>query len=433
MAPVTKTLPIPGSKSQPLKSTRASITFDPANPNASRTLTVTNVTKNRRGRTTATTDTIYTQGADGMFRDTSGTLWAGEYDGGGGKVRNTMGKAINSANVPDSTVDQWGADATGLKKKEGSGSDTADGADKGTTTQSATPRQPKRIGNSNYARGSLRYPLALIDETDFMMISMYEYVAGGFGSGSTTSKGGYKRTQKPTDRIKDRLGGVILPIPPGLTDGNTVGWGEHKMNAIQMGLAGGALKTMNSGEPFDTVAKEVGGAITAAQKNPAAKEMAQTYLLSQVGALGATQDQLMARTSGKILNPNLELLFAGPALRSFQYSFRLTARTAKEAVVIRKIIRFFKQGMAAKTGGGTYLQTPNVFHCQFFNGSGKEHEYIGKLKMAACTSFNVNYVPDGSYMTLPNSAMTAYEIGMGFQELDPVLDEDYEDNDEIGY
>ena len=80
MAPVTKTLPIPGSKSQPLKSTRASITFDPANPNASRTLTVTNVTKNRRGRTTATTDTIYTQGADGMFRDTSGTLWAGEYD-----------------------------------------------------------------------------------------------------------------------------------------------------------------------------------------------------------------------------------------------------------------------------------------------------------------------------------------------------------------
>ena len=53
--------------------------------------------------------------------------------------------------------------------------------------------------------------------------------------------------------------------------------------------------------------------------------------------------------------------------------------------------------------------------------------------MAACTSFNVNYVPDGSYMTLPNSAMTAYEIGMGFQELDPVLDEDYEDNDEIGY
>ena len=422
MAPVTKTLPIPGSKSQPLKSTRASITFDPANPNAARTLTVTNVTKNKRGRTTATTDTTYTQGADGMFRDTSGTLWAGEYDGGGGKVRNTMGKAINSANVTDATVDSWGADATGLKKKESGGSDTADGADKGNTTQSATPRKPKKIRNSDYAKGSMRYPLALINETDFMMVSMYEYVAGEFG-----------RKGKPTDRMTNRLGGVILPIPPGLTDGNTVGWGEHKMNALQMGAAKAATNVMNSERPFDQVAKEVGSALTAAQKNPGSKELAQTYLLSQVGALGASQDQLLARGQGKILNPNLELLFAGPALRSFQYTFRLTARSAKEAVVIRKIIRFFKQGMSAKTGGGVYLQTPNVFQVKFFNGSGNEHKFIGKLKMAACTGFNVNYVPDGTYMTLPNSAMTAYEMGMSFQELDPVLDEDYTVEDEIGY
>ena len=90
--------------------------------------------------------------------------------------------------------------------------------------------------------------------------------------------------------------------------------------------------------------------------------------------------------------------------------------------------------MSAKTGGkGTYLHTPNVFHCQFFNSGGKPHKFINKLKMAACTSFNVNYVPDGSYMTLPNSPKTAYEIGMGFQELDPILDEDYTVEDEIGY
>ncbi len=90
--------------------------------------------------------------------------------------------------------------------------------------------------------------------------------------------------------------------------------------------------------------------------------------------------------------------------------------------------------MSAKSGGGLYLATPNVFHVQFFNGSGKEHKFIGKLKMAACTGFNVNYVPDGTYMTLPNSAMTAYEIGMGFQEMEPILDEDYStSDDEIGY
>tara|TARA_B100000131_G_scaffold280613_1_gene286668 strand:- start:944 stop:1069 length:126 start_codon:yes stop_codon:yes gene_type:complete len=32
-------------------------------------------------------------------------------------------------------------------------------------------------------------------------------------------------------------------------------------------------------------------------------------------------------------------------------------------------------------------------------------------------------------MTLPNSSMTAYEISMGFQELDPIIDQDYAELD----
>ena len=53
-------------------------------------------------------------------------------------------------------------------------------------------------------------------------------------------------------------------------------------------------------------------------------------------------------------------------------------------------------------------------------------------------SFAVNYVPDGTYMTLPDSAMTTYELALSFQELDPIYDSDYTklDNDqdlEIGF
>ena len=52
------------------------------------------------------------------------------------------------------------------------------------------------------------------------------------------------------------------------------------------------------------------------------------------------------------------------------------------------------------------------------------------MKRTALTGFGVNYVPDGTYMTLPNSSMTAYEISLTMQELDPIFDEDYEnDND----
>ena len=53
--------------------------------------------------------------------------------------------------------------------------------------------------------------------------------------------------------------------------------------------------------------------------------------------------------------------------------------------------------------------------------------------MCAMTNFAVNYVPDGTYMTLPDSSMTAYEIGLSLQEMDPILDSDYGTGNEIGY
>ena len=434
MASVTKTLPIPGSKSQPRTKTRASVTFDPANPNAARTLTITTSKTNKRGRTTSSTDKVYTQGDDGMFRDASGTLWAGEYDGGGGKVRNTMGKAINAASVDDATIDAWGSDATGLKKKEKDGGGTGSGGDKGTVVQQASPRRPSGATRLNY--GNLRYPLTMLDKTDFVKINMLKYKEGGFGEVNKKT-GDFGGVSRPSDRITQVLGSVILPIPPGLTDANTVSWGDHSMNAMQMGAANAASRVMTSDKPFKQVGKEAEKLIGDAKANSGAMgKLTRTFLLSQVSALGTSTNQFLARQSGQVLNPNLELLFGGPALRSFTYNFKLTARSEKETRAIRSIIRFFKQGMSVKSssGGGLYLSSPHVFHVQFKDQFGKDHKFINKLKKTAMTGFNVNYVPDGTYMTLPNSAMTAYEIAMSFQELDPIYDEDYGDGyDEIGF
>jgi hypothetical protein len=39
------------------------------------------------------------------------------------------------------------------------------------------------------------------------------------------------------------------------------------------------------------------------------------------------QLQILQRTEGAILNPNMELLFNGPSLRSFTFSFKLASRS----------------------------------------------------------------------------------------------------------
>ena len=41
------------------------------------------------------------------------------------------------------------------------------------------------------------------------------------------------------------------------------------------------------------------------------------------------------KDTGQVINPNLELLFSGPNLRSFTFNFTLTPRDAEEARIAR--------------------------------------------------------------------------------------------------
>ena len=71
-----------------------------------------------------------------------------------------------------------------------------------------------------------------------------------------------------------------------------------------------------------------------------------------IAGVNITPDQLLARTTGEILNPNMELLFNGPSLRSFRFSFKMTPRNRDEAIEIKNIIRCFKTHMAPKVSSG---------------------------------------------------------------------------------
>jgi hypothetical protein len=391
---------------------RAVLSFDPDNPSIAPTVTV-------DGNT-------YTQGVDGLFAGSDGSIWSGETPGSGmtasagSQLRSQMGNIINNNDVSDATIEEWGANVNGANTKLNDGGDTEGGKDKGSSTVfgDATNAGPK-IKKRTY--DNLRYPDAqLSDDADYMQILMLEYVPGKF-----------KRGNRASERQMKTLGSVILPIPPGLADNNQVSWNQHSMNALQMEGAAAAVDIMNSKEFAD--AGDKASELLEKAKNSAGElgTAAKLMLTGNIPGINASTNQLLARNQGQIINPNMELLFNGPAIRSFSYTFRLTARNEKETGVIRKIIRFFKQGMSVKRSSGEsiYLDSPNIFQPSFHAGS-KEHPFLYKMKRTALTGFGVNYVPDGTYMTLPNSSMTAYEIRLDMQELDPIFDEDYEnDND----
>tara|TARA_B100000131_G_scaffold90071_1_gene86750 strand:+ start:529 stop:1122 length:594 start_codon:yes stop_codon:yes gene_type:complete len=159
--------------------------------------------------------------------------------------------------------------------------------------------------------------------------------------------------------------------------------------------------------------------------------------IAQTIAGAATGDQkaLMQRTSGQVVNPNMEMLFSGPSIRDFSFSFNFTARSAREGRTILRILRFFKQGMSPiRSESNLFLKSPHTFKLEYKNGS-RSHKALNKFKECALKTCSLQYTPDGNYATFEDGIMTKYSMTLAFSELEPVFNDDYAafSQDEIGY
>lgn len=244
-------------------------------------------------------------------------------------------------------------------------------------------------------------------------------------------------------KISNTLGSVTLPIQGGIEDNNTVSYQDGTLNPVTGALASVALDPFQAfSDALKLLNKDVGD-LQESLASPASQNVInvlRTYLAqTAVGAQG-----LIPRTTGAILNPNIELLLKAPNLRSFNFNFTMSARSRTEAQQIRKIIRFFKQGMSVKRSTSSlFVLTPNLFSIQYLAaGEGnllQDHPSIGKIKNCALTAINTQYTPDGNYMTFDDEArtMTSYRIQMQFKELEPLTETDYVETaareDSIGY
>ena len=230
------------------------------------------------------------------------------------------------------------------------------------------------------------------------------------------------------------IGSVILPIPAGIGDAQAVSWGGNSMNAVQAAIAQAALDaiTKGPGEGVDSL-------LNSAEKVAGNSGEASKALANTLAGMASGQQGLLTRTSGAILNPNLDLLFQAPTLRPFNFNFSLSPRDPKEAEVVMKIIRFFKQGMSPiRSKSNLFLKSPHTFQLQYLLREGRrsrEHPFINKFKECALQSFGVQYTPTGNYSTFSDGVMTQYNISMTFTELEPVFNDDYGDKDlaEIGF
>ena len=276
--------------------------------------------------------------------------------------------------------------------------------------------------------GNHVFPTSIDPGQDVLKFNMMKYVPKKFD----------QKTFGFEDRAKDTrgrsIGSVILPIPAGIGDANAVSWGGNSMSAVQAALAQAALAaiTESPGSGVDSL-------INSAQKVAGNSGEVGTALANTLAGMASGTQNLITRTTGAILNPNLDLLFQAPTLRPFNFNFSLSPRDPKEAETVMKIIRFFKQGMSPiRSKSNLFLKSPHTFQLQYLLREGRrsrEHPFINKFKECALQSFGVQYTPTGNYSTFSDGVMTQYNISMTFTELEPVFNDDYGDQDlaEIGF
>ena len=269
------------------------------------------------------------------------------------------------------------------------------------------------------------------DGQDFLKIDMMAFKPTKLKGGAEEVNGKAQLTGSlgVSDRDPDRqtIGTVILPVPGGIQDSQQVSWTEDKINPMQLALANIALSTISEG------VKEGATNATDLVKSALKSEDTKTALGTYIAAQASGAQNLLTRTTGAVMNPNMELLFNAPGMRNFSFAFTLAPRSKEEAKTVIKIIRFFKQGMAPiRSKSRLFLKSPHTFRLAYKrNGSENsgfgvnDHPYLNKFKECAMSSFGVNYTPNGAYSTYDDGVMTAYQINMNFQEMNPIYNDDY--------
>ena len=264
----------------------------------------------------------------------------------------------------------------------------------------------------------------------------------------------YKTINRAGDSVvgSELKGSILLPMPKA-TDVNGAEWGKSELtisgiaalgaaNMVAGRLANDDGQAVAEEQAREALNKERGRNESGTAVTEFGRALGVQLTSKLAGAAFGTQldaDTFLARTGGKVLNPNAEMLFQGPVIRDFAFSFIMIARSQKEGERIRKIIRFLKLGMAPKFRSSTFLKSPDIFTLHYKNGQG-ENDYLKTVNQfnpggLALTTMNVDYAPFGYWSAYRDSQPVSVKMDLNFTELRPLYESDQlgTPEDSVGY
>lgn len=322
-----------------------------------------------------------------------------------------------------------------------------------------------------YGNNVCRYPLKRLDrDSDYLAIKVLDYTAPGLSLDVINEKYNIKTkniakddnaniltsaietlgtsplstgSSKNKSNIKNTKYWLYLPIPENISDRNNVSWGEDTLNPVDIAaLSFGSDFIKNN--PINALQKAFGTVGNVLEKLSPEDKNALVAGFSGLayGTLGGnvSPNSVTSRASGRIFNNNMELLFNGIKIRTFQFAFDFAPRNAEESREVKKIINILKRTMSPKgtlSGSnlsGLFLSAPHVYNLEYMRGNSK-HPFLNQFKPMALTDMSINYTGSNTYSTYHDGTPVHMQVGLTFSELNPIYSEDYDEQDikGVGY
>ena len=321
------------------------------------------------------------------------------------------------------------------------------------------PFDPKTLNNGSGSNTGKVYPFPVdmqysgVGSQDHIRIRALKYKApqGGTQEGFTSVvQGGIKSVNASLPPSNyEYEGEVILPIPTAVRDRSSASWSMSKMSPIMAAAVGTVAAPAvtaaggNPGEAFQQIMDALTksgtflGAGGADYRQILAASLSSSFL-GAVGLTGLEPSDILARTTGKVSNPNMELLFRGPNMREFEFAWKFACRSAEDAKRIRQIIKFMKLQCLPTVGeNANLINSPNVFFIRYLNGDTRIKS-LPQPKICALVDFGIDHTPDAmGWAAYEDSHPVSTSMVMQFAELTPLfrneMEEAFPEEDDVGY
>ena len=141
---------------------------------------------------------------------------------------------------------------------------------------------------------------------------------------------------------------------------------------------------------------------------------------------GVSANQMMAYSRNQIFNPNIELLYEGPGLRSSGLNFSFIPKSPQEAAVVSQIIFNFKVWSTPEEQGNSLYKIPAIWDIKYGGAGGT---WMNRFKRAACTNIGVAYNQGlDMHATFSNGYPLRTDLQLNFHEVDVITRRDHQQN-----